>query len=58
MEASDLGFTFFEFKVDDVKAARAELGKEGCKVTQEYSDKSIMIVDPYGMKFHIWGDEQ
>ena len=54
MERSDSGSTFFEFKVDDVKAARAELEKEGCKVTQEYSDKSIMIADPFGMKFHIW----
>lgn len=54
MEASDSGFTFFEFKVDDVKTAREELEKEGCRVTQVYSEKSIMIADPYGMRFHIW----
>ncbi|HMS33277.1 MAG TPA: VOC family protein [Ignavibacteria bacterium] len=54
MEASDSGFTFFEFKVDDVNSAREELEKEGCKVTQVYSEKSIMFADPFGMRFHIW----
>jgi predicted enzyme related to lactoylglutathione lyase len=54
MEASDSGFTFFEFKVDEVNSAREELEKQGCKVTQVYSEKSIMIADPYGMRFHIW----
>lgn len=46
--------TFFEFKVDNVREARELLEKEGCKVTQEYSDKNIMVSDPYGMNFHIW----
>ena len=54
MESSDSGFTFFEFKVDDVKSARAELEKKGCSVTQEYSEKSIMMADPFGMRFHIF----
>ncbi len=54
MEASDSGFTFFEFKVDDVQSAKAELEKEGCKVTQVYGENSVMIADPFGMKFHIW----
>ena len=48
------GQTFFEFKVDNVKEARELLEKEGCKVTHEYSDKNVMISDPYGMNFHIW----
>lgn len=54
MEASDTGFTFFEFKVDDVRSAKEELEKNGCKVTQEYSEKSVMLADPFGMRFHIW----
>jgi predicted enzyme related to lactoylglutathione lyase len=56
MENSDSGFIFFEFKVDDVKGAKEKLEKEGCKVTQTYSEKSVMIADPYGMRFHIWQD--
>lgn len=53
-ENSDLGFTFFEFKVENVKEARELLETSGCKVTQEYNEKSIMIADPFGMRFHIW----
>lgn len=56
MENSDRGFTFFEFKVENVTKAKEELEKEGCKVTQIYSEKSLMIADPYGMRFHIWQD--
>lgn len=56
MENSPSGFTFFEFKINDVNEAKKELEKEGCRVTQVYSDKSLMIADPYGMRFHIWQD--
>ena len=45
---------FFEFKVSSVKEARELLEKEGCKVTHVYSEKSIIISDPYGMNFHVW----
>ena len=50
------GKVFFEFKVSSVKKARTLLEKNGCKVTQVYSEKSLMISDPYGMNFHIWED--
>lgn len=56
MENSDSGFTFFEFKVEDVKAAKEELENNGCKITQIFSEKSIMFTDPYGMRFHVWSD--
>ena len=56
MEDAPTGFTFFEFKVDDVNAAKELLEKEGCKVTQVYSEKSIMFADPYGMRFHVWNE--
>lgn len=56
MESAETGFTFFEFKTEDVKAAKEELEKAGCKVTQVYSDKSIMFADPYGMRFHVWSE--
>ena len=48
------GRTFFEFKVDSVPEARKLLEDNGCKVTQVYNEKSVMIADPYGFRFHIW----
>ena len=56
VENSSDGNTFFEFKVEDIKKARQLLEQNRCKVTQEYSEKSLMFADPYGMKFHIWQD--
>jgi catechol 2,3-dioxygenase-like lactoylglutathione lyase family enzyme len=47
------GRVFFEFEVASVKKAIALLKKNGCKVTQVYSGKSVMISDPFGMNFHI-----
>ena len=45
---------FFEFKADSVNDARELLESEGCKVTQVFSEKSIMFADPFGMNFHVW----
>lgn len=56
MENSDGGCTFFEFKVENTADAVKLLEKKGCKVTQVYSEKSKMMADPYGMRFHIWED--
>ncbi|MFA9557952.1 DUF899 family protein [Evansella sp. AB-rgal1] len=46
--------TFFEFAVDDIVAMKEVLLKKGCKITKEYNDKSLMLADPYGLKFHIF----
>jgi len=56
MEDSESKYTFFEFKVDNINEAKEMLEKEGCKVTQVYSEKSLMFADPYGMRFHVWQD--
>lgn len=48
--------TFFEFKVDSVKEALILLELDGCVITERYSETSIMIKDPYGMRFHLWED--
>ncbi|HRE40342.1 MAG TPA: VOC family protein [Ignavibacteria bacterium] len=48
------GTVFFEFSTDDIKEAQRELEENGCKMTQEFSEKSKMFSDPYGMNFHIW----
>ena len=49
--------TFFEFAVDSIQAVKHKLLNEGCKITQVYSDKSLMIEDPYGLKFHLFEPE-
>ncbi|MCD8510179.1 MAG: VOC family protein [Bacillus sp. (in: Bacteria)] len=46
--------TFFEFAVDDVEGVKSLLLNEGCIITKEYSSKSFMVKDPYGLNFHIF----
>lgn len=53
-ESSEKGNTFFEFRVDDIAGAKKLLEEEGCRITHVYSERSMMIADPYGMCFHIW----
>jgi catechol 2,3-dioxygenase-like lactoylglutathione lyase family enzyme len=55
-DGEDQQATFFEFKVDSVAEAIALLEGENCKVLERYSEKNVMIQDPYGMNFHIWED--
>lgn len=45
---------FFEFAVEDLAEAKNALLKEGCIMTKEYSEYSIMIEDPFGLKFHLF----
>ncbi|MCC6865460.1 MAG: VOC family protein [Ignavibacteria bacterium] len=48
------GSVFFEFKTDNLAEAKQELINEGCKITTEYNEHSIMFSDPFGMNFHVW----
>jgi predicted enzyme related to lactoylglutathione lyase len=52
--AEGKGNVFFEFKTDNIAALKKILIENGCKITQKYSEKSIMFSDPYGMNFHLW----
>ncbi|MHA6250424.1 DUF899 family protein [Oceanobacillus sp. CAU 1775] len=45
---------FFEFAVKNFELKKEKLIKAGCKVTQEYNKKSVMIADPFGLKFHLY----
>lgn len=45
---------FLEFAVDKIEEAKAQLLEHGCEVTKEYSQTSIMVSDPYGLKFHVY----
>lgn len=56
VENSDSGATFFEFRVESVSEATKILEQNGCRMTHEYSAKSRMFADPFGLRFHIWED--
>ncbi|WP_078380434.1 DUF899 family protein [Sutcliffiella halmapala] len=45
---------FFEFAVEDINKVKETLLNNQCKITKEYSEKSIMIQDPYGLNFHLF----
>jgi len=45
---------FFEYEVDNIQEAKEKLLSEGCKIRTDYSEKSIMFTDPYGMNFHVY----
>lgn len=44
----------FEFAVEDIEAAKNLLLEKGCQITKEHSSKSVMIEDPFGLKFHLF----
>jgi predicted dithiol-disulfide oxidoreductase (DUF899 family) len=52
-ESNDLN-VYFEFATKDVEKSRLELLDNGCTITKQFSDKSMMIQDPYGMNFHLF----
>ncbi len=54
IERSPQGHIFFEFKVENVESVRQKLLKEGCRATATHIQKSYLITDPYGMRFHIF----
>lgn len=51
---SDERNTFFEFAVDDFEKAKGLLLVQGCIISKEYHDKSVMITDPYALIFHLF----
>lgn len=54
MENSEQNDVFFEFAVEDFSEALALLKEHGCNILKEYNNRSVMIEDPYGMKFHLF----
>jgi predicted dithiol-disulfide oxidoreductase (DUF899 family)/predicted enzyme related to lactoylglutathione lyase len=54
IEDSEGENVFFEFAVDDFHHAIEMLLDQGCTVTKEYHEKSVMIADPFGLKFHLF----
>jgi len=54
IEENDENNTFFEFAVEDFESTKNSLLDNNCTITKEFSDTSIMIADPYGIKFHLF----
>ncbi|EDL64200.1 DUF899 family protein [Bacillus sp. SG-1] len=48
---------YFEFEVEDIKQSKQQLLKNGCIILKENSKKSLMVADPFGMKFHLYESE-
>lgn len=48
--------TWLEFRVDDAELLKTRLEAAGCDVRKTHLQKSYLVVDPYGMRFHIWED--
>lgn len=44
----------FEVAVKEFTVAKELLLTNGCTITKEYSEKSIMVADPYGLHFHVF----
>ncbi|MGD7026263.1 DUF899 family protein [Sutcliffiella horikoshii] len=45
---------FFEFAVDNIEDAKGVLIANNCTITKEFSEKSMMVSDPFGLKFHLF----
>nr|WP_010199516.1 DUF899 family protein [Bacillus sp. m3-13] len=45
---------FFEFAVDNIEDVKKVLIANNCIITKEFSEKSVMVSDPYGLKFHLF----
>lgn len=54
LENSSQDNVFFEFSVENFEAAKELLLENGCIITKVFSEKSVMVADPYGMKFHVF----
>jgi predicted dithiol-disulfide oxidoreductase (DUF899 family)/predicted enzyme related to lactoylglutathione lyase len=54
VENSDDSNVFFEFATDNFAEMKKRLVEKGCSITKEYDETSIMMVDPFGMRFHLF----
>ncbi|WP_219914464.1 DUF899 family protein [Thalassobacillus sp. CUG 92003] len=54
LENNESGRVYFELTVENIEKSREMLLNAGCNITKEYSSKSLMISDPYGLKFHLY----
>jgi catechol 2,3-dioxygenase-like lactoylglutathione lyase family enzyme len=58
-EDSGRGLIHFEFKTDDLPAAKTHLEEAGCELRETRTPEgttSYYVKDPYGMRFHLYSD--
>jgi len=48
------GNIYFEFKTDNAEEAKKLLEEKGCKILNIYSEKSFLVEDPFGLKYHVF----
>ena len=56
-ENNEAGMTLFEFEVNDLDEAVATLVENRCAAVETSTpegDRSFMITDPFGLKFHLF----
>ncbi len=54
VEDSEQGYTFLEFTADDIETVKSTLENSGCQLQKTHLEKSFMVEDPYGFRFHVW----
>jgi predicted dithiol-disulfide oxidoreductase (DUF899 family)/predicted enzyme related to lactoylglutathione lyase len=54
VENNEKGNIYFDFATEDFEGSLKKLLQKGCKITKKYSDRSVMISDPFGMNFHLF----
>ncbi|MBI3260201.1 MAG: VOC family protein [Ignavibacteriae bacterium] len=54
VEDSAKGYTFLEFTTDDIEDIKTKLENSGCQLEKTHMEKSFMVEDPYGFRFHVW----
>ncbi|QHE52710.1 DUF899 family protein [Pontibacillus sp. HMF3514] len=54
IEENDETNVFFEFGVKSFEETITLLRENDCVVTEEITEKSVMIKDPYGLRFHLF----
>ncbi|MDQ0257735.1 putative enzyme related to lactoylglutathione lyase [Evansella vedderi] len=54
IESTGERIVHFEFAVEDIETTKYLLLEKGCQITKEYSPKSVMVEDPFGMNFHLF----
>ena len=53
-KSADVENVFFEFSTKDFSDRLSELSKLGCTIVHEFSPTSVLLKDPFGMKFHLF----
>ncbi|TMW72801.1 DUF899 domain-containing protein [Alteribacter natronophilus] len=54
MEKKEGDAVYFEFAAADTGKMKQRLVENGCEIEKTYSDTSMLVKDPYGLRFHLF----